>query len=125
MCPPPLCHTVILPALFRPPRFRNPTVNRFSGRPRHSIDRDVVIRPRCPGDVGLYAFIVSPTARVAYARVPSHAVAPVPGTALDIARDVIVVAGLRAARATPANARARRTASISIAVAAIPRIPST
>ena len=46
LCPPPLCHTVTLPALFRPPVFFNPTVSALSGLPGHNIFLDVVIRPR-------------------------------------------------------------------------------
>ena len=42
------------PWLFRPPLFVKPLVKALNGLPFHKLSRLVVMRPRCPGDVGLY-----------------------------------------------------------------------
>jgi hypothetical protein len=52
--PPPLCHTLILPELFRPPVFRMPSVSGLKGGPFHRYERSTVMRPLCPGEVGFH-----------------------------------------------------------------------
>jgi hypothetical protein len=42
------------PWLLRPPFLRRPTVRGLKGLPFHRCVRRVVMRPRCPGLVGLY-----------------------------------------------------------------------
>src|SRR5690606_11072234 len=54
--PPPLCHIVIRPVLFRPPVFVKPSVRALTGRPFQSSERSISTSPRWPGVVGLYDF---------------------------------------------------------------------
>jgi hypothetical protein len=65
--PPPLCQTLILPEDVRPPVFRSPSTSGLNGFPFQRPLDEIVMRPRCPGEVGFHVLSTAVLASVGQA----------------------------------------------------------